>query len=471
MVGNASDIWDSAATILRSQVSDGVWLSTFAQIDPVDMNSEALVLGVPNALVRERLDGKYRALVEEAVAESATIDLRVHFETSAVPTLFDQLAVDPALAAPTDEPASGPSLPTPSNRIDLTDSPGGVDVGRRYTFDSFVAGTSNRFAHAAALSVAERPGGSFNPLFIYGAAGLGKTHLLKAIGHYINDQYADLTVKYVSTETFLNELVDSIKNSDGNSFKKRYRSIDVLLLDDVQFIAGKERLQEELFHTFNDLHGKGHQIVLSSDRKPDEIPTLEDRLRSRFKSGLLCDVQPPEIETRMAILRKKADRDGYFLPNEVCEFIAENITNNIRELEGALNRVTAYANIHDQAMNHELAERVLRDVISDSKPRPITVKMILAETISQFSFSLEDLTGRSRRRPLVNARQVAMYVARELTDLSFPAIAQEFGGRDHTTVMHACDKIATQMIEKSQTYHDVTTLDKAVRARAKAGDD
>ncbi len=470
MVETASDIWDSASSILRSQVSDGVWHSTFAQIDPVDIEAESLVLGVPNALVRERLDGKYRALVEEAVTESATIDLTVQFEMSTAPTLFDVLEAEPEVSLGT----AGPSLPSKKHEqpsIDLTDAGSAVDVGRRYTFDSFVAGTSNRFAHAAALSVAERPGGSFNPLFIYGPAGLGKTHLLKAIGHYINDQYADLTVKYVSTETFLNELIDSIKNSEGNAFKRRYRSIDVLLLDDVQFIAGKERLQEELFHTFNDLHGKGHQIVLSSDRKPDEIPTLEDRLRSRFKSGLLCDVQPPEIETRMAILRKKADRDGYFLPNEVCEFIAENITNNIRELEGALNRVTAYANIHSEAMDRELAERVLRDVISDSKPRPITVKMILAETVSQFSFSLEDLIGRSRRRPLVNARQVAMYVARELTDLSFPAIAQEFGGRDHTTVMHACDKITQQMIEKSQTYHDVTTLDKAVRARAQAGDD
>jgi chromosomal replication initiator protein len=436
----------------------------------VDIEAESLVLGVPNALVRERLDGKYRALVEEAVTESATIDLTVQFEMSAAPTLFDALETNGGES----QSAAGPNLPSDEVQeiaIDLTDSGTVADVGRRYTFDSFVAGTSNRFAHAAALSVAERPGGSFNPLFIYGSAGLGKTHLLKAIGHYINDQYPDLTVKYVSTETFLNELIDSIKNSEGNAFKRRYRSIDVLLLDDVQFIAGKERLQEELFHTFNDLHGKGHQIVLSSDRKPDEIPTLEDRLRSRFKSGLLCDVQPPEIETRMAILRKKADRDGYFLPNEVCEFIAENITNNIRELEGALNRVTAYANIHSEAMDRDLAESVLRDVISDSKPRPITVKMILAETVNQFSFSLEDLTGRSRRRPLVNARQVAMYVARELTDLSFPAIAQEFGGRDHTTVMHACDKITQQMIEKSQTYHDVTTLDKAVRARAKAGDD
>lgn len=470
MVDTASEVWDSAASILRSQVSDGVWLSTFAQIDPVDMSGEAIILGVPNALVRERLDGKYRPLVEDAVKESTTIDLTVEFEMSAPPTLFDSLEdEDQEESRPLAEP--GPSLAETTDAADLVEPSGSVDVGRRYTFDSFVAGTSNRFAHAAALSVAERPGGSFNPLFIYGSAGLGKTHLLKAIGHYINDQYRDLTVKYVSTETFLNELIDSIKNSEGNAFKKRYRSINVLLLDDVQFIAGKERLQEELFHTFNDLHGKGHQIVLSSDRKPDEIPTLEDRLRSRFKSGLLCDVQPPEIETRMAILRKKADRDGYFLPNEVCEFIAENITNNIRELEGALNRVTAYANIHNEPMNRELAEQVLRDVISDSKPRPITVKMILAETSNQFSFSQDDLIGRSRRRPLVNARQVAMYVARELTDLSFPAIAQEFGGRDHTTVMHACDKITQQMIEKSQTYTDVTTLDKAVRARAKAGEE
>lgn len=275
---------------------------------------------------------------------------------------------------------------------------------------------------------------------------------------------------YVSTETFLNEFVDSIKNSSGNDFKRRYRQIDVLLVDDIQFIEGKDRLQEELFHTFNDLYGSNRQIVLSSDRPPDAIPTLEERLKSRFMMGLLTDIQPPDIETRMAILRKKAERDQIALPNDVSEFIAANIVNNIRELEGALNKVTAFANLNGELMTTELAEQVLGDFIADRQPRPITVSMILDATVDQFGFSLEELTGKSRRRPLVIARQMAMYVTRQMTDLSFPLIAREFGGRDHTTVMHACDKISALMKERSQIYNHVMALEKAVRNQSHTGD-
>jgi chromosomal replication initiator protein len=467
-------------------VSDGVWQSTFAPASPVDLTDNRFILGLPNGIIRDKLDGRYRPLVEDAVSEVAGHELVVDFQLM-LPTLFDAdlnvseaaianndldltigpnpsapLGTEPISQAPANAP-HGPATPPPATDSD-------VDQHNRYTFDGFVIGPSNRFAHAAALSVAERPGGSYNPLFIYGAAGLGKTHILKAIGHYINEVYPRLKVLYVSTETFLNEFVDSIRNSSGNDFKRRYRKIDVLLVDDIQFIEGKDSLQEELFHTFNDLYGANRQIVLSSDRPPDAIPTLEERLKSRFMMGLLTDIQPPDLETRMAILRKKADREGHYLPNEVGEFIATNITSNIRELEGALNKVTAFATLNGQIMTRAIAEQVLGDFIADRQPRPITVAMILQATVEQFSFSIEDLTGKSRRRPLVITRQMAMYVTRQLTDLSFPVIAREFGGRDHTTVMHACDKISALMKERSQIYNDVMALEKKVLHLAQAGD-
>lgn len=484
---SASDLWTATAVLLRNEISDGVWHSTFASVTALRLSKERLTLSVPNAIIREKLDGRYRPLVEDAVAEASGGELSIEFEIP-VPTLFD---VDNTAASQFDAPGSDGSgsashqppwledEPTPSfapSRVPNTQAPTQRPTTnqplqpsgllRRYNFDGFVIGPSNRFAHAAA--VAERPGGSYNPLFIYGSAGLGKTHLLQAIEHYVNDVYPQMTVKYVSTETFLNEFVDSIKNSQGADFKRRYRQIDVLLVDDIQFIEGKDGLQEEFFHTFNELYSAGKQIVLSSDRPPDAIPTLEDRLRSRFMMGLLTDIQPPDIETRMAILGKKADRDGYFLPNEVSEFIATNITTNIRELEGALNKVTAFANLNQEPMTGALAERILRDFIADRQPRPITVSMILTATTEHFNFTIEELTGKSRRRPLVIARQIAMYVSRELTDLSFPMIAREFGGRDHTTVMHACDKIAALMKERSQIYDQVTALDKTVRGQARA---
>jgi len=483
----AEQLWTDASDLLRSQVSDGVWQSTFAPVAPVELTADRFILGLPNGIIREKLDGRYRPLVEDAVAEAAGHDITVDFQLM-LPTLFDAAAeaADPDLnlarrdqtpdvigAADQAVAPDGAQAPHPTavtNGFDPTSAEALVDPTHRYTFDGFVIGPSNRFAHAAALSVAERPGGSYNPLFIYGAAGLGKTHILRAIEHFVNDVYPRLKVLYVSTETFLNEFVDSIKNSSGNDFKRRYRQIDVLLVDDIQFIEGKDSLQEELFHTFNDLYGSNRQIVLSSDRPPDAIPTLEDRLKSRFMMGLLTDIQPPDIETRMAILRKKADRDAHMLPNEVSEFIATNITSNIRELEGALNKVTAFATLNGETMTREIAEQVLGDFIADRQPRPITVSMILDATVAQFGFTIEELTGKSRRRPLVITRQMAMYVTRQLTDLSFPVIAREFGGRDHTTVMHACDKISALMKERSQIYNDVMNLEKRVRSEAQAGD-
>jgi chromosomal replication initiator protein len=468
----AEQLWISASDLLKSQVSDGVWQSTFAPVAPVELTHDRFVLGLPNGIIRDKLDGRYRPLVEDAVSEAAGYELAVDFQLM-VPTLFDPdltLRDEPDIDLPTRTTSAFESEAGPTARANMGTADAAMDQRQRYTFDGFVIGPSNRFAHAAALSVAERPGGSYNPLFIYGSAGLGKTHILKAIEHFINDVYPRLKVLYVSTETFLNEFVDSIKNSSGNDFKRRYRQIDVLLVDDIQFIEGKDSLQEELFHTFNDLYGSNRQIVLSSDRPPDAIPTLEERLKSRFMMGLLTDIQPPDIETRMAILRKKADRDGYFLPNEVSEFIAANITSNIRELEGALNKVTAFAALNGQSMTKLMAEQVLGDFIADRQPRPITVPMILEATVEQFGFTSDELTGKSRRRPLVISRQMAMYVTRQLTDLSFPVIAREFGGRDHTTVMHACDKISALMKERSQIYNDVMALEKKVRHRAQTGD-
>jgi chromosomal replication initiator protein len=328
----------------------------------------------------------------------------------------------------------------------------------RYTFDAFVIGSSNRFAHAAALSVAEKPAGSYNPLFIHGGAGLGKTHLLHAIGNYVAENFAGRHVRYVSTETFMNEFVEAIRTTGTSAFKRRYRECDVLLIDDVQFMEGKEALQEEFFHTFNHLYGASKQIVLTSDRPPKSIATLESRLRSRFLSGLITDVQPPDLETRLAILQKKAERERVHIPMDVLEFIATNVTDNIRELEGALIRVTAYGSLNGQPITRELAEHVLSDLVSSRQPRRVTPQLILAATAESFGFSVEELTGPSRRRPLVTARQISMYVFRELTDLSYPAIAREFGGRDHSTVIHAVERITDMMKEQRAIYEQVTDL-------------
>jgi len=333
-----------------------------------------------------------------------------------------------------------------------------VSLDPRYTFESFVAASSNRLAHAAAQAVAETPGRSYNPLFIYGDSGLGKTHLLHAIGNYVQSNFSSRKVLYVTTETFMNDFVDSLRQATTIAFKRRYRECDVLLIDDVQFMENKEGLQEEFFHTYNDLHGAGKQIVLTSDRPPKSIETLEDRLRSRFMSGLITEVDPPDLETRLAILRKKAEDDHDDIPDDVLEFIATHVKNNIRELEGALIRVTAFASLNHEPISAELAERVLADIVSSVDARRITPQMILDATAASYGFTVDALCGPSRTRPLVTARQVAMYLVRNLTDYSYPAIARVFGGRDHTTVIHAVDKITTQMKERRQIYQQVTDL-------------
>ena len=334
-----------------------------------------------------------------------------------------------------------------------------TQLNPRYTFDQFVIGASNRFAHAAALSVAESPSRSYNPLFIYGAAGLGKTHLLHAIGHHVRALFSSKRVRYVSTETMMNEFVDAMRSKGMPGFKRRYREVDVLLVDDIQFLERTEQLQEEFFYTFNDLHGRGSQIVISSDRPPKSIATIEDRLRSRFEWGLITDIQPPEFETRLAILRKKAEAehlDG--IPNDVLAFIADNVVDNVRELEGSLIRVAAYSSLHRVPLTDDVAKEVLADLLPAARPRIITPTLILEETAKMFGWTVDDLCGKSRRRPLVTARQIGMYVFRELTDYSYPKIAEEFGGRDHTTVMHACEKIRGQMAEKRVVFDQVNDL-------------
>lgn len=460
---NADQLWETCADLIRAQVSDVVWNTTFRELEAIDLTTNEITVSVPSRVVKDRIEARYLGIVRDAITESnnGPLDMALQVRVDEQTLLgIDSTVLDlteesprldvhlPDLSTPVAGEAPGADVPDPT-----------IEAGAsRYTFDDFVTGTGNRFAHAAALSVAETPAKSYNPLFIYGDAGLGKTHLLRAIASYVNTHYPHFSVRYVSTETFLNEFVDAIRQNTTIQFKRRYREIDVLLVDDIQFVEGKEGLQEEFFHTFNTLHQANRQIVLTSDRPPDSIPTLEDRLRSRFKMGLITDIQPPDIETRLAILQKKAEIAKGDIPHDVLTFIAERVTDNIRELEGALIRVTAYSNLTGETLTIDLCQRVLGDLLSSKQPRQITPSMILNETADMFGFPVDEIIGASRRRPLVTARQVAMYVFREATDLSYPAIAREFGGRDHTTVIHAVDKIGNLMAERRQIYDQVTEL-------------
>jgi chromosomal replication initiator protein len=341
-------------------------------------------------------------------------------------------------------------------------------LNEKYTFDTFVIGASNRFSHAAAVAVAEAPARAYNPLFIWGESGLGKTHLLHAVGHYAQKLFPGMRVRYVSTEEFTNDFINSLRDDRKVAFQRRYRDVDVLLVDDVQFLEGKEGTQEEFFHTFNTLHNANKQIVVSSDRPPKRLETLEDRLRTRFEWGLITDIQPPELETRIAILRKKAAQDRLAVPDEVLEFIASRIERNIRELEGALIRVTAFASLNRQPVDAQLTEIVLRDLIPDSTMPEIGAPVIMAVTAEYFAVSIEDLCGPGKTKALANARQIAMYLCRELTDLSLPRIGQTFGGRDHTTVMHADKKIRKEMAERRRTYEQVQELTSRIKQRARS---
>jgi chromosomal replication initiator protein len=467
LVGDAGQLWSACVEALRADVPDAVWISCFQPTVGRALEGDRLTVAVPSTLVKERIEGRWLEVVHRRLAELGSPTVALAFEPAPSAGSTEELFPGQGTAAST---AAGPAAVT-SNDLGSNvayqrppDEPRPVSLNPRYTFEAFVTGASNRFAHAAALAVAETPARSYNPLFIYGVAGLGKTHLLHAIAHYVHQNYPAYKVRYVSTEAFLNDYVEGIRTNNMAAFKKKYRDNDVLLVDDIQFMENKEGLQEEFFHTFNQLHGANRQIVLSSDRPPRAIATLEDRLRSRFEWGLITDIQPPDIETRLAILRKKAEREPTHVPDEVLEFIAAHITNNIRELEGALIRVSAFASLNRAPLSADLAAQVLGDILSDNQPRAITAQVILEATSKMFGFTVEELQGKSRRRPLVTARQVGMYVCREMTDLSYPAIAREYGGRDHTTVIHAVEKIGALMGERQQIYDQVTELIQSIKS-------
>lgn len=459
-MSDQQEVWAAVAQLLRAQLTESVWFSTFAEVTPlVDDDRATLVIQVPSTLARDRILTRYLPLITDALADIGHSDRRFDVVIGSAEPMVHETAAD---LERDDDSGSTQPADVGSGATSLLDAQAGAldaaGLNPRYTFETFVKGASNQFALAAALRVAETPARSYNPLFIYGSAGLGKTHLLHAIGHYVHSNYQHHVVRYVSTETFMNEYVDAIRSNSMAGLRRRYREIDVLLIDDVQFLEGKEGLQEEFFHTFNSLHGANKQIIISSDRMPDAIPTLEERLRGRFKWGLITDIQPPDLETRLAILRNKAERERVSVPAETLEFIASKISTNIRELEGALIRVTAYASLSGAPITTELAQQQLSDLLTDTEPKPRTDDEMLEEIARILNFDVEALKGKSRQRPLVTARQIAMYVFREQTDLSYPSIARLFGGRDHTTVIHAVEKIQRQMGERKAIYEQVTDV-------------
>ena len=472
MADEAAYPWEVVSDRLRRALGDAAWGAYFSDARVLVFDDHRMVLAVGHSFVKDRIEQRYLEALREAVTAVTETSTVVSIEVmarseQARPTSY---TADDIFRA-NDRAVVEPPPPEGAKASVAPGAEGGRDHGTmlnpRYTFADFVQGTNNRFACNAAMAVAEKPARSYNPLFIYGDSGLGKTHLLQAIGHYVREMYPQSRVRYVSSETFVTEFVDAIRTNTTNSFKRRYRDdCDVLLVDDIQFMEGKEGTQEEFFHTFNFLHQSGRQIVLSSDRPPKSLATLEDRLRSRFEWGLTTDVTPPDLETRLAIVRKKAERERMTVPIDVLTFIATHITDNIRELEGALNRVCAYAGLNREPLTLALAEQVLSDLLTGNEPRPVTAKAILDATAEMFGFAIADLIGQSRRRPLVTARQVGMYVFRELTDFSYPMIGREFGGRDHTTVIHAVEKITEQMKERRAIFDQVNELVRVIKTGA-----
>ena len=422
-----------------------------------------LIIATPNAFVKDIIDVRLRNAITESLA--ATLNEKINFAVTVDESLELPDAPEPIHDQVNNQNTDGGEAVI---RREEVQKPVGSDaLNPRYIFETFVIGASNRFAHAAALAVSEAPAKAYNPLFIYGESGLGKTHLLHAIGAYAKELYPNVRVRYVSSEEFTNDFIISIRDDKSNSFQKRYRDLDILLVDDIQFLENKERTQEEFFHTFNTLYNANKQIVISSDRPPKQLTTLEDRLRSRFEWGLITDIQPPELETRIAILRKKAAQERLNAPDDVLEYIASKIFTNIRELEGALIRVTAFASLNRQPVDMALAEIVLKDLIPSDASSSINAATIMAQTAAYFSLSVDDLCGTSRSRVLVNARQIAMYLCRELTELSLPKIGQQFGGRDHTTVMHADRKIRELMAERRSIYNQVNELTSRIKQQGK----
>jgi chromosomal replication initiator protein len=446
----AEALWQSALERIGSGVlSPGAkpWISGTRA---VRISGDTMVLAVPSAFAKQWLEDHYAGALADALGESAGRPLGLEVTIDPQRETPDVVVVDPPAPAPVDPP-----------RHATVSSP----LNPKYTFDSFVIGPSNSFPHAAALAVAEQPARSYNPLFIYGGAGLGKTHLLHAIGHHVRRLYPSAVVRYVSSEQFMNEFIMGVREEKMPAFRHRYREADVLLVDDIQFLARGEQTQEEFFHTFNALHGDGRQIAISSDRTPNQIAALEDRLRSRFEWGLITDVQPPDLETRVAILQKKAHAEGFVVADDALEYIAQRVQNNIRELEGRLTRVVAFASLQSVPVTLELAQDVLRPLLPSESAGDIPSELIIKETAEYYTLTREDLLGPSRSRPLVTARQVAMYLCRELTPLSLPKIGEAFGGRDHTTVMHANSKIQRLMGERALVYSQITELTARIRRR------
>jgi chromosomal replication initiator protein len=437
----AESLWGDVAARLRGSLNEKTYGNWFAEVGAVSLDDETFVLAVPNDFTREWIESRFADLIRAVVKDATGGDRRL------------QVVVQ----APPDTPPVA-MLPPVLPRLD------GATINPKYTFDSFVIGSSNRFAHAAALAIAEAPAQAYNPLFIYGHTGLGKTHLLHAVANYIGLHSSSLGVRYVTSETFMNDFINSLRDKRIEGFKQRYRAYDVLLIDDVQFFEHKERIQEEFFHTFNSLHEAGRQIVMSSDRPPRDIQTLEDRLRSRFEWGLITDIQPPDLETRIAILRRKVKYDGIDVGDpEVLTYIASRVTTNIRELEGALTRVVAFASLTGRGMDVELAQDVLRDVFPQGEPALVSIERIQELVCDRFGVTLVELTSERRSQNIVYPRQVAMYLSRELTDSSLPKIGKHFGGRDHTTVIHATSKISRLIREDRSVYNLVQELTARVR--------
>ena len=474
------------------------WLVTTR---PLSLDSNSVMIAAPNTFTRNLLEGRFRQPVEAHLSEyfDRPVQLLVKVDDTLPPPTYGDDEVEEYGPDEDRTPAEKPShaesdtinhprpgadisqdLPRsePNHVRPLTDLPRGGEeraptrrepdtrLNPKYTFETFVIGASNRFAHAAAIAVAENPGKSYNPLTIYGESGLGKTHLLHALGHYVRSYFDRVRIRYVSTEELTNDFINAISQNRGADFRRRYRDVDVLLIDDIQFLEGKEQTQEEFFHTFNTLHNAQKQIVMTSDRPPKLLENLEPRLRSRFGWGLITDVQPPDLETRIAILRKKEAQERLTAGPEVLEFIASRIQTNIRELEGALIRVTAFASLNRQQVDLSLAEIVLRDLIPEGGETQISIGIIMAQTADYFSLTIDDLCGQSRTHQLVTARQIAMYLCREMTDMSLPKIGQHFGGRDHTTVMHADRKIRTLMAERRSVFNQVTELTNRIKQQA-----
>ena len=454
---------------------DKAWADILREVDnptrawlgntkPLTVHESTVMVAVPNEFTRERIESRLRHALEESLSDifNKPMRLAITIEPDLELNLGAPERPDEDDVGNDDGEVDPPPLLDLASQVQVNEN----DASRlnpKYTFDTFVIGPSNRFAHAAAVAVAEAPGKSYNPLMIYGDSGLGKTHLLHALGHYVRNFYSRLRVKYVSTEELTNEFINAISENRTAKFRRTYRDVDVLLIDDIQFLESKIQTQEEFFHTFNTLHNAQKQIVMTSDRPPKALEALEPRLRSRFEWGLITDIQPPDLETRIAILKKKAAADGLSVSPEVLEFIASRIQTNIRELEGALIRVTAFASLNRKSVDLESAEQVLKDLIPQGGDTPVESGLIIRTTAEYFGISIEELTGTSRTHVLVTARQIAMYLCRELTELSLPKIGQQFGGKDHTTVMHAERKIKGLMSERRSVFNQVTELTNRIK--------